>query len=214
MTYVSRYSDSSKQSSTYITDITNRQKKLDEKVDAAVKNGTLSDKQRAALVKMAKSTSALMTRYTADGKLDGTEYKKVLQASEAERAALEKLVGTGSNTSSKTRWTKNADKAVANQKNTLNAVQNGLASTDDLVKTVKSYGGLSTEQAKNLDTLTSKAHSLLTDAMKDGVMTRGEYGKITEAQGAVNKQIRLYQSSSASKSASASSSNSSVDVSV
>ncbi|WP_243439642.1 hypothetical protein [Fundidesulfovibrio soli] len=184
-------STASKQSSAYLADITDQRKKLDESIAAATKSGELSDAERAALVKMAKTTDALLKRYTADGRLDGAEYKRVLQSTQNEKAALEKMIPSGN---AKPAKTKSSDRAVANHGRTVSAVQDAQSRVEGVLKTVKSYGSMTADQLKDLDTLASKGRSLLTDAMKDGVMTRAEYAKITDAQSAVNRQIRQYQS--------------------
>ena len=184
-------SSASKQSAAYLAEIADQRKKLDQSIEAAAKSGELSDAERATLVKMSKATDALLERYTADGRLSSAEYKRVLQSAQGEKAALEKMIPAAN---AKPAKTKSSDKAVANQGRTVSAVQGSQAMVEGVLKSVKSYGSMTADQLKDLDTLAAKGRSLLTDAMKDGVMTRAEYAKITDAQGAVNKRIRQYQS--------------------
>ncbi|WP_243312018.1 hypothetical protein [Fundidesulfovibrio agrisoli] len=191
MQSVTNSSSASKQSAAYLADIADQRKKLEESIEAAGKSGELSDAERAALVKMSKATDALLERYTADGRLSSAEYKRVLQSTQSEKAALEKMIPAAN---SKPAKTKSQDKAVANQGRTVSAMQSGQAMVEGVLKSVKSYGSMTADQLKNLDALAAKGRSLLTDAMKDGVMTRAEYAKITDAQSAVNRQIRQYQS--------------------
>jgi len=203
MQSVSAYKSSAKQSSAYQADIAERQKKLDESVEKAAKAGQLSDSQRAALVKMARTTSAMLQRYTADGRLDSAEYKRVLQYTQNEQAALGKMVDAAGGT--KKSGTRNSDKAVANQKRSIAAARDGQSRAEDLLKKVESYGMLDNGQLKTMDALVAKGRTLLTDAMKDGVLTRSEYDKVTDAQTAVNRQLRQYQSAPRAASASSSS---------
>lgn len=170
--------------------IARRDKSIEDAIGEAEQNGQLGVKDKATLEKRSAKTDALVEQALKDGKISQQEFQKIAKAQENEKALLTWLT--------KDKPVKPAKDAgdprpVDAQDRTLAAILEKQKKLHETVKKALSSGKLTAPQKEALQKLETTEAKELDKAMADGVLTRGEYARVTKAQSSLESRVSAYK---------------------